>query len=699
MVRRRAPPTLEGWYALHDFRTIDWDAWREAPQRVRDRAIDEGRSHLQKATAVADADDGGSAVYAMLGHEADLLIVHLRPTTTAIDRLQRRFEQTEFAGFTERTDSFVSVTEASGYSKKGREFIEGEVDDDSGLARYMRSRLEPEIPDAEHVSFYPMDKRRDPEYNWYDLPFEERAEHMDAHGEVGREYAGKVTQMITGAIGMDDWEWGVTLWADDLTDVKELLYEMRFDPSSSKYADFGPFWVGRRMEPADLAAYMAGETIAGDDEHSAADHSNVPATPEDAADGHGGGEHDAEEHGESAHSGGHPGGHPETDESADGHPSGHETGEDGSHPTGHETGEDGGHPGDAGEQSDEDGHPGSGGRPSVGDVSYSEVDDLPERLFQLGFRAGEDYEGGEYGLLFYSDADAKELADEVDGLRDNFDHYDRHVATLVRASGGRSAVVSVWTAEDAAETAAGFLGDLPGITERYAGVLTADTAEGPAAESEPAQESSEQPAEDSAAEIREELAEAGVYAGQPHGEDVYAMVVYSEAAPDELAGPVGGLRDHFADAEGHVRTAVYEPEVGEVTAVEDREATAIVSLWEHEHDAESAADALAELPGVLARAGEGDGFGTMGMFYQVKPDYREEFVDTFGAVGEKLAEMDGHRGTALLVNDDDETDMFIASNWDAREDAMAFFRSEDFRETVEWGREVLADQPRHVFLA
>lgn len=502
MVRRRAPPTLEGWYALHDFRTIDWDAWRDAPKRVRDRAIDEGQSHLQKATAVADAADGDSAVYAMLGHEADLLIVHLRPTTTAIDRLQRRFEQTEFAGFTERTDSFVSVTEASGYSKKGREFIEGEVEDDSGLARYMRSRLEPEIPDAEHVSFYPMDKRRDPEYNWYDLPFEERAEHMDTHGVIGREYAGKVTQMITGAIGMDDWEWGVTLWADDLTDVKELLYEMRFDPSSSKYADFGPFWVGRRMEPADLAAYMAGETIAGDDEHSSADHSNVPATPEDAADGHGGGEHDAEEHGESAHSGGHPGGHPETDDSADGHPSGHETGEDG------------GHPGDAGEQSDEDGHPGGGGRPSVGDVSYSEVDDLPERLFQLGLRAGEDYKGGEYGLLFYSDADAAELAEEVDGLRGNFDHYDRHVATLVRASGGRSAVVSVWTAEDAAETAAGFLGDLPGITEQYGGVLDAgDAADGGKEDHGATTEAGTD--EQAAASVRAELSEAGVYAGQP----------------------------------------------------------------------------------------------------------------------------------------------------------------------------------------
>ncbi|CCQ33276.1 heme-binding protein [Halorhabdus tiamatea] len=659
MVRRRAPPTVEGWYALHEFRTIDWDAWREAPERVRERAITEGETFFADAIGVTDAAAGDSAVYAMLGHEADLLVVHLRPTTADVERLTRRFEHTAFAGFTEPTDSFVSVTEASGYSEKGREFIEGEVEDDSGLARYMRSRIEPEIPDAEHVSFYPMDKRRDPEYNWYDLPFEERAEHMDAHGDIGREYAGKVTQMITGAIGMDDWEWGVTLWADDLTDVKELLYEMRFDPSSSKYAEFGPFWIGRKMAPTDLAAYMAGEPIAGDGDHSAADHSTVPATPEDAA------ESDSEHH------------------------------------AGDDTHGDDGHPAADGESSDDtdDGHPGSGGRPSVGDVSYSTVEDLPERLFQLGLRAGDDYEGGEYGLLFYAEADAKELAEEVAGLRENFDHYDRHVATLVRASGGRSAVVSVWTAEEAAETAAGFLGDLPGITEQYGGVLEAENEADGGVEEDHGATTEAGTDEATAASVRDELSEAGVYAGQPHGEDVYAMVVYAEADADELVEPVSELRDRFAETEGHVRTAIYEPEVGEVTTVGDSEATAVVSLWEGAADAESAADTLAELPGVLARAGEGDGFGTMGMFYRVKPDYREEFVETFGVVGEKLAKMDGHRGTALLVNDDDATDMFIASNWDAREDAMAFFRSDDFRETVEWGREVLADQPRHVFLA
>ncbi|WP_181685720.1 heme-binding protein [Halorhabdus salina] len=672
MSRRKAPPTAEGWYVLHDFRTIAWDNWRDAPQRTRDTALQEGQEHLEEALAVTDAEEGASAVYGVLGHEADLMFVHLRPTTADLDHLERAFEQTTLAGFTERTDSFVSVTEASGYSERAREFFEGDLDESSGLAKYMRSRIEPDIPDAEHVSFYPMDKRRDPEYNWYDLPFEERAEHMDAHGDIGRDYAGKVTQMISSAIGLDDWEWGVTLWADDLTDVKDLLYEMRFDPSSSKYAEFGPFTVGRRLAPEDLESYLAGDPIAagtGD----AADSQAGPATPADAV---------------------------ENDDESSGHPHGETTTDD--HPHAEPTGDD--HP--HAEPDDDDGggadeHPGGGARPDVSDAEYATIDNLEQRLFQLGIREGEDYEGGEYGLLFYSNADAAELADDVAGLRENFDHYDRHVATLVRASSGRSAVASLWTAEEAAETAAGFLGDLPEISERYGGGLEPHDA--PSAQNAKSatgdDRGTDSDSETDTAAVRRELAEHDVYAGQPHGEDVYALVVYSTAGIESLTADVADLRETFRTDDDHVETAVYETGPGEIAAVDDSEPTAIVSLWETESAAQAAGDALADVPGVVGRADEAEGFGTMGMFYTVKPDYREEFVETFETVGEKLASMDGHYGTALLVNHEDENDMFIASNWASREDAMVFFRSDDFRETVEWGREVLADRPRHVFLA
>jgi chlorite dismutase len=169
------------------------------------------------------------------------------------------------------------------------------------------------------------------------------------------------------------------------------------------------------------------------------------------------------------------------------------------------------------------------------------------------------------------------------------------------------------------------------------------------------------------------------------------MVLYSDADPRELEIEVDDLRDGFDRYDTHVRTAVYD--------ARDDTRSAVVSLWDTRSAADKAGDFLADLPGIVARAGEESGFGTMGMFYTVKPDYREAFVDTFGEVGDLLAEMDGHHDTSLLINRDDDNDMFISSQWRSKEDAMEFFRSDAFSETVEWGRDVLADRPRHVFLA
>ena len=644
--RRDPPPTEEGWYALHDFRRVDWDAWREASERARDRAVEEATDHLQSTLAVEDADKGASALYSVLGHKADLLVLHLRPTTADIGVLERRFEGTDFARFTERTTSFVSVTEASGYSERAREYFEGELDESSGLARYIRSRLEPTIPEATHVCFYPMDKRRDPDQNWYDLPFEERAEHMDAHGEIGRDYGGRVTQMITGAIAIDDWEWGVTLWGEDLVDMKDLLYEMRFDPSTSQYADFGSFYVGRRFPPADLPALLAGEPL-----------------PTDAPDGESGADTD--------------------------------TGQ--VHPADATAAGDGG-AGSAGD-ADRDRTGADTVETNADDsVEMTEEADLTSRLATLGLREGSDYEAGGHAVVCYSTADAKNLADEVEGLRGNFEHYDSHVRTAVRAHGGRSAVASLWETGRAAETAEGFLVDLPGVDESVRGPLgdsdgDSGSDSGGAAEStSAASEGTAAGTDDDAVEsIREELSDLDIYAGQPHGEDVYALVLYSEADCEELVAGVEDLHAGFDRYDTHEGTAVYEDIDGETRAV--------VSLWATAEAADTAGGYLADLPGVVGWAGESEGFGTMGMFYTVEPEYREEFHETFETVGGLLAGMDGHRETTLLANVDDENDMFIASRWDSKEDAMGFFRSEEFADTVEWGREVLADRPRHVFLA
>ncbi|MDR9430899.1 MAG: heme-binding protein [Natronomonas sp.] len=626
MERRKPPGTEEGWYALHDLRRIDWDAWRAAPDRERERALEEGIGHLRSHVDLAEAEEGGSAVFSVVGHKADIMILHLRPTLEALDRAERRFEATAFAEFTERASSYVSVTEVSGYMHE--ELVDGIEDiEDAGMRNYMQQRIYPTIPDAKHVCFYPMDKRREPEYNWYDLPFDERAEYMSAHGDIGRQYAGKVSQIITGSVGLDDYEWGVTLFANDATDIKHLLYEMRFDPSSSKFAEFGPFYVGRQFPPEDLPALLAGEAVPTDGTDSASG-SESGASADADHDGN------AEHHDDGTSQGG-----------------------------------------------------GSSGRPDTS-PAHEEVDTetLAGRLGRFGIDLDEHVEAG-YGLLFTADADAEALTEAVEGLRGNFEHYDTHVLTAVRADSGTTAVISLWKNERAANTASGFLADLQGVSSGVGASLDGDgeADRGAAASSH---------GTDADDDIRGELDDLNIYAGKPHGEDVYAMVLYSEADVETVREELAPLAERFGHYDTHVKSAVYANEHGS-------ERSAVVSLWETKEAADTASGFLAELPGVVARAGadERDGFGTMGMFYTVQPEYREDFVETFEEVGELLAGMDGHLETDLMTNLDDENDMFIASQWERREDAMAFFRSDAFRETVQYGREVLADRPRHVFLA
>jgi chlorite dismutase len=478
---REPPQTDEGWYALHDFRRIDWAAWRDAPERERDRAIEEGVEYLQRHEAVDDADDGASAVFAMIGHKADLLIVHLRPTLDALSTAERGFDRTALGAFTEQSTSYVSVTEVSGYVSDAY-FAEDEEEVDQGLKRYIEGKLEPDIPEDQYVSFYPMSRKRGEQDNWYDLPFERRREMMEEHGEHGREFGGRVKQIVASSVGFDDWEWGVTLFSEEPTDLKDIVYEMRYDEASARYSEFGPFYVGRRFPPSDLPAFLAGES--------------VPAGDEGHAHAHG--------------------------------------------------------------------------------------------------------EGGDH-------------------------------------------------AHDAAE---------------------ADADED---------------------DIRGELEELNIYAGKPHGEDVYATVLYSEADADELFEEVEGLRSNFDHYDTHVKTAVYD---GRAT---DRRA--VVSIWETASAADTAAGFLSELPEVVSRAGEESGFGTMGMFYTIKPEHHDDFVEKFDTVAGVLADMEGHHETDLMINVEDENDTFIASQWRSKEDAMDFFRSDAFSDTVSWGRDVLADRPRHVFLA
>lgn len=213
----------EGWGVVHLFYKVD---------RARADAEPGGTKRVLDAIASLEADDHQVLVFTVLGHKAELGIMALGPDVARLQAFQH-----ELAAAPLMLEwSYVSLTERSEYT------------DDEERAR---ARLYPKLPRKRAICFYPMSKRRAPDANWYELPFAERKQLMGGHARVGRAYAGRVLQLITGSTGLDDWEWGVTLLADDPAALKEIVYEMRFDEVSARYAEFGPFVTGLLLDPAD----------------------------------------------------------------------------------------------------------------------------------------------------------------------------------------------------------------------------------------------------------------------------------------------------------------------------------------------------------------------------------------------------------------------------------------------------------------
>lgn len=244
-----AAKTLEGWYALHDFRTIDWQRWKEITGEEREQIMREFLGLLEKWEANQLDRQGSYAVYSVLGQKADLMIMLLRPTMEELSEIETAFNKTRLAEYTIPVYSYVSVVELSNYMVK-----EGtDPEDDPRI----RARLKPVLPKSKYVCFYPMDKRREGNDNWYMLPMAERREMMKGHGLIGREYAGKVKQIITGSVGLDDWEWGVTLFSHDVLQFKKLVYEMRFDEASARFAEFGSFYVGTILTEDKVPRFFA----------------------------------------------------------------------------------------------------------------------------------------------------------------------------------------------------------------------------------------------------------------------------------------------------------------------------------------------------------------------------------------------------------------------------------------------------------
>jgi len=265
------PLTIEGYSVLHQMMRFRWSAWRQLRAGHKREIVRQAAGLLNK---MEQNPAGQSALYSLIGHKGDLMFLHFRPSFDELNRAEMQLAGLRLSDYLESTTSYLSMIELGLYEsslKTYRELTEQGVEPHSEewkraiaetLDRQreaMRPRLFPEIPKNRYISFYPMDRRRGEDKNWYRLPIEERARQMNEHGLVGRRYAGEVKQIITGSIGFDDWEWGVDLFADDPLVFKKLIYEMRFDEVSAVYALFGHFYVGLRCAAADLGKLLSGD--------------------------------------------------------------------------------------------------------------------------------------------------------------------------------------------------------------------------------------------------------------------------------------------------------------------------------------------------------------------------------------------------------------------------------------------------------
>jgi hydrogen peroxide-dependent heme synthase len=264
------PLTVEGASVLHQMMKMDWAAWKQLPNE--ERAAIAGQAAAQFAEW-EERKEGQSAAFSLLGHKGDLMFVHFRQNFDELKAAELSLAQTRLHDFLTPATSYVSIVELGLYestSKVYEKLAERGVETYSDAwkkeiadtlerqRQAMAPRLWPEIPPRRYLCFYPMDRRRGEEKNWYQVPMSDRQRMMHEHGLIGRRYAGEVRQIITGSIGFDDWEWGVDLFADDPLVFKKLIYEMRFDEVSAVYALFGAFYVGLRIPAADLPALLEG---------------------------------------------------------------------------------------------------------------------------------------------------------------------------------------------------------------------------------------------------------------------------------------------------------------------------------------------------------------------------------------------------------------------------------------------------------
>ena len=270
------PESLEGWWILHRMFAFNRRTWDELTPKRRVKYASQATDlfeHLKQRS------DGDVALCNLMGHKGELMLVHYAQTYDGIAYAQTLVDKLDLRSYLTPLSSYVSILELGLYDATSK--IHAELQgrgldphtpewlaafDDALRAQsespYIAPRLWARIPQRRYACFYPMNKRRGERENWYTLPYAERARLMVEHGKVGRSYHGRVTQVISGSIGYDDYEWGVDLYADDPIVFKKLIYAMRFDEASARYAEFGQFWSGLQFSADQLGVFLDGEGVA-----------------------------------------------------------------------------------------------------------------------------------------------------------------------------------------------------------------------------------------------------------------------------------------------------------------------------------------------------------------------------------------------------------------------------------------------------
>jgi chlorite dismutase len=256
---------------------FDWRAWKAVSAEEQQTIADEAAKLLaQWEQGATQGHPSQSAAFSQLGHRGDLLLIHFRDSFAELNRIELELAQTRLSDYLKISHSYLSIVELGLYESSAKAYAAlaekgiqpGTPEWDAGIREVvgrqsaaMAQRLYPAIPATEYLCFYPMDRKRGENVNWYTVPMADRQQMMHEHGKIGRRYADSVRQIITGSIGFDDWEWGVDLFADDPLVFKKLIYEMRFDRVSAVYALFGEFFLGVRLPSANLGSWLHGQLV------------------------------------------------------------------------------------------------------------------------------------------------------------------------------------------------------------------------------------------------------------------------------------------------------------------------------------------------------------------------------------------------------------------------------------------------------